>query len=120
MLLGAGASASARCDGNPPLCLAACVALMPDMEREAVRMLELLVAAGAEPSDADDDGRAAMHWAAAAGVVAAVAPLVAASEAAAQRRVKAYEADVEALKVRDVALQQGGGQRRGQYSNVKP
>lgn len=46
----------------------------------------------------DDSGRTALHWAAAAGLEAAIAPLLHAASEAQAMRLASYEQDVEALK----------------------
>lgn len=53
ILLRAGARPSSRCDGNPPLCMATCLALLGGGERAAAasQLVGLLLAAGVDPSE---------------------------------------------------------------------
>lgn len=51
LLLRAGAKPDARCDGNPPLCMAACLAMLPGKEAPALLILGALLAAKVNPAD---------------------------------------------------------------------
>jgi ankyrin repeat protein len=51
LLLAAGANANSGCDGNPPLCMAVCLALLPDKAAVASQLVSLLLSAGARITD---------------------------------------------------------------------
>ncbi len=51
ILLEGGADVDAACDGNPPLCMAACVALLPGGDVRASELVMLLLSRGAEACD---------------------------------------------------------------------
>ena len=53
LLLRAGARPSGRCDGNPPLCMAACLALLRGDGRAAAaaQLMGMMLAAGVDPSE---------------------------------------------------------------------
>jgi len=51
VLLKAGSSADAACDGNPPLHMAVCTALLPGRAEQAHAMVQMLLDADAEPTD---------------------------------------------------------------------
>ncbi len=51
VLLKAGASADGACDGNPPLHMAVCTASLPGRAESAHALVQLLLAAGAQPTE---------------------------------------------------------------------
>ncbi len=50
-LLSAGMSASGRCDGCPPLNMAACLAMHPGRAETALQLIQLLLQHEASPTD---------------------------------------------------------------------
>eukprot|EP00798_Chlamydomonas_sp_ICE-L_P028688 gene28688-31856_t len=98
VLLSSGASADTPCDGNPPLCMAACVAQLPGRSQDATTMIELLLKAGAEVQDRDDGGRTSLHWAACHDLASVVPLLLSESAESRERRLAAYNADVDMIR----------------------
>lgn len=94
LLLASGAQLK-RCAGNPVTCLAVCQGLLPGREEAAVKLLALLLAAGANAREGDDGGRTALHWAGAAGLAECVGPLTVAAAAGDKQRLAQWEEDAQ-------------------------
>ncbi|KAG1676387.1 hypothetical protein FOA52_001182 [Chlamydomonas sp. UWO 241] len=103
LLLRSGASPTTKCDGNPPLCMAACVGLLPGQSSAAHALMAALLSAGAAVRTADDGGRTALHWACAAGLANSLPLLLAASRAADEERLASWKRDASALQAMGVA-----------------
>ncbi|KIY91408.1 hypothetical protein MNEG_16556 [Monoraphidium neglectum] len=117
VLLQAKVRTATACDGCPPLIMAVCGAAVPARRGAALRIVELLLAAGADVLQrrgavrahcalADDSERTALHWAAEVGFSEAVPALLAAGAAATAELARQQQQDAEAMAA--VAAADGG------------
>ena len=80
MLVQAHASMNKRCEGAPPLCIAAQAGAHQSRLENALLCIRILIEHGSVPYERDDQGRTAFHWAAAYGLTPLMGPLMTAAE----------------------------------------
>uniref|UniRef100_A0A6S8IVI8 Histone deacetylase domain-containing protein n=1 Tax=Dunaliella tertiolecta TaxID=3047 RepID=A0A6S8IVI8_DUNTE len=90
VLLKAGSSPNKCCDGNPPLHMAVCTALLPGRAESAHALVQLLLAAGAQATKTDDGWRSAVHWAAEVGLRPSLELLLQACQKEQDQQLAAY------------------------------
>jgi ankyrin repeat protein len=85
-LLDHGANPGSRCEGSPALHVAISAGAHPARAAFAAAAVRLLVSKGVVPLERDDNGRTALHWAAALGLRAAAEALLLEGAAFAERQ----------------------------------